>query len=343
MEYTEGYLRGVQQVNRYDTQGRKVGVWMQWNAAGILTEQGPWQNDERNGLFRFYDEWGQLDRVEKYLNGELVADASEVAEIDLRVTHHPNGFIASRATYENDKRVGVYTTYDERGEILSGAIYDGGVRIADGITGPDGKRMGRWVQYYSSGAIKSEGDYEGGLRENTWKFFAETGELIQEGLYRSGEFHGTWRWYYLNGELHREEEYRMGKPNGLFKEWSTTGKVLVDGIYENGMRQGKWIIDVNDHREEGEFIDDERHGLWLHIYPNGEYQFEGSYALGVKEGKHEYRDPNGSLVRVERYENGQRSGKWMYYGPQQTLVQTLEYRDGELFKIDGQRINSKKD
>jgi len=65
--------------------------------------------------------------------------------------------------------------------------------------------------------------------------------------------------------------------------------------------------------------------------------------LGVKEGKHEYRDPNGSLVRVERYENGQRSGKWMYYGPQQTLVQTLEYRDGELFKIDGQRINSKKD
>src|SRR6056300_358268 len=64
LEYTEGYLRGVQQVNRYDTQGRKVGVWMQWNAAGILIEQGPWQNDERNGLFRFYDEWGQLDRVE---------------------------------------------------------------------------------------------------------------------------------------------------------------------------------------------------------------------------------------------------------------------------------------
>jgi len=343
LEYSRGYLRGVQQINRYDIQGNKEGVWMEWNQVGILIEQGPWKDNKRNGLFRFYDEWGQLDRIEKYLDGEVVVDASETAEIDIRVTHHANGFIASRATYENEKKVGVYTTYDEQGQILSGALYDNGMLIADGITGADGKRMGRWIQYYPSGARKSEGDYAEGLRENAWKFFAETGELIQEGLYRSGEFHGMWRWYYLNGELHREEEYRLGKLSGTFREWAATGKILVDGNYENGMRQGKWILDVNDHREEGEFIDDERHGPWFHIFPNGEFQFEGSYVLGVKDGKHQYRDPNGSLVRVERYDNGQRSGKWMYYGPQQTLLQVLEYRDGELFKIDGQRIKSKKD
>lgn len=343
LDYVKGYLRNIEAVNRFDSDGEKTGIWMEWNGANVLIEQGPWQAGKRNGLFRFYDQWGQLDRVEKYLDGEVVSDAEETAEIDVRTTVHANGVIASKGTYENGVRVGVYTEYNEQGSAVAGAVYEEGKKVADGITNAEGKRSGKWTQYYPSGAKKSEGDYQDGLRENTWKFYAETGELIQEGAYREGEFHGNWKWYYLDGRVHRDESYRLGKPNGMFREWDRQGKLIVNGEYDLGLKQGIWVVDINDHREEGNYLDGERHGIWKHTYPDGTEQFEGEFEIGLPKGKHVYRDETGALVRVERYEYGRRDGKWVFYGPQQILLQTLEYRDGELVRIDGQRINDRKD
>jgi antitoxin component YwqK of YwqJK toxin-antitoxin module len=97
-------------------------------------------------------------------------------------------------------------------------------------------------------------------------------------------------------------------------------------------------MDVNDHREEGHYVDGERHGNWIHTYPNGIEQFKGEFEMGFPTGKHVYKGYNGSTERVERYNLGQREGKWLYYGPNQTLYQTLEYKRGELIRINGKRI-----
>lgn len=99
-------------------------------------------------------------------------------------------------------------------------------------------------------------------------------------------------------------------------------------------------MDVNDHREEGQYIDGDRHGTWIHTFPNGTEQFKGEFEMGMPIGKHVYKDYNGSTERVERYNLGQREGKWLYYGPNQMLQQTLEYKRGELVRIDGKRIKS---
>ena len=53
---------------------------MEWTN-GILQEQGPWESGKRNGLFRFYDQWGQLEDVVKYFEGEVVLDAVETQEL----------------------------------------------------------------------------------------------------------------------------------------------------------------------------------------------------------------------------------------------------------------------
>ena len=338
LEYDKGYLRNVEKVNRYDSFGQKTGVWMEWNGSGILQEQGPWNSGKRNGLFRFYDQWGQLEDVVKYLEGEVIADAEETQEIDIRTTTHNNGTIATRSTYENGVRVGVYTQYDNTGTIISGALYEQGFKIGEGITNAEGKRVGEWKQFYPDGALKSEGDFAEGRREGPWKFYAETGQLIQEGTYRDGEFHGNWRWYYTSGSVHRNESYRKGKADGNFLELDSQGKTLVEGLYEYGLKQGLWLMDVNDHREEGYYVDGERHGNWIHTYPNGIEQFKGEFEMGFPIGKHVYKGYNGSKERVERYSLGQREGKWLYYGPNQTLYQTLEYKRGELIRINGKRI-----
>ena len=108
LEYDKGYLRNIEKVNRYDSNGQKSGIWMMWTGNGIIQEQGPWEAGKRHGLFRFYDQWGQLDDVVKYFEDEVVSDAVETQEIDIRTTIHANGSIATRSTYENGMWCGVH-------------------------------------------------------------------------------------------------------------------------------------------------------------------------------------------------------------------------------------------
>lgn len=341
LNFNKGYLRSKRSINQMNKEGQKTGTWMFWNANEILIEEGNWQNGLKHGLFKFYDGWGQLDRVEKYTQGELIIDSEETTPVDIRKSFHDNGVVATVSTYSNDQRVGATRIYDSNGILIAGEVYDRDVKVADGITTEAGLRIGDWRHYYESGAVKSEGGYENGKKEGLWRFYAPTGELIQTGLFREGLFHGEWIWYYLSKRLHRKEHYKKGKEHGLFQEWDNEGKLILEGTYEVGLKQGSWFLDVNDHREEGEFIDGERHGEWIHTYPNGIEQFKGSYELGYPTDKHVYKDVDGSLLRIERYDLGEKTGRWMIYGPNQILEQTLDYKKGELWKVDGQRVQQK--
>ena len=156
-----------------------------------------------------------------------------------------------------------------------------------GVTNAEGKRIGEWAQFYPDGVLKSQG-LSVKASEGRWKFCAETGQLIQEGTYRDGEFQGNWRWYYIDGSLHRDESYRKGKADGRFLELDRQGKTLVEGRYDYGLKQGPWLMDVNDHREEGRYVDGERHGTWIHTFPNGTEQFKGEFEMGLPVGRHVY-------------------------------------------------------
>lgn len=341
LNFHKGYMRSKKSINQRDINNQKTGVWMVWNVHDILIEEGNWLNGMEHGLFKFYDGWGQLDRVEKYFHGELVVDSEETTPVDVRRTFHENGVVATVSTFANNQRVGVSRIYDLQGVLIAGEVYDQDVKVADGITDEAGMRMGEWKHYYESGELKSEGGYLEGKMEGLWKFYAPKGELIQTGTFRQGLFHGEWIWYYLNGQLHRKEHYRTGKEHGMFEEWDAAGKLILSGHYESGLKQGEWFVDVNDHREQGKFIDGERNGEWIHTFPDGIEQFKGSYELGLPTDKHVYRNADGSLLRVERYNLGEKSGRWMIYGPDQFLQQTLDYKNGELWKVDGQRVQEK--
>ena len=49
-------------------------------------------------------------------------------------------------------QVGVYTEYDEAGNITAGALYEQGLKIGEGVTNAEGKRTGEWKQFYADGA-----------------------------------------------------------------------------------------------------------------------------------------------------------------------------------------------
>ena len=339
LDYHNGYLRGIERINRYNEAGRKSGVWLEFNARGVVVEEGPWSDGQRHGVFTFYDGKGELDRLERYVHGELQAADATTQMLDIRRTYHENGQIARVGGIGSQGPEGVFRVYSPSGELIGGEVYQNGLRIAEGITEPNGLRAGDWKLHYDTGELFGEGAYNEGLRDGPWKFYNRDGSLAQEGNYRVGNYHGPWIWYYPNGDIHRKEEYRNGKEDGLFQEWNADGELLLEGEYIDGAKHGKWVTQVNDHREEGMYVDGVRDGEWEHTYDNGQIQFRGNYLLGDPIGKHVEWNRDGTRRWMGTFEAGLPDGDWIYYGENNQIAQTRTYRVGELIKVDGTKVD----
>ena len=149
-------------------------------------------------------------------------------------------------------------------------------------------------------------------------------------------------WYYSNGIVLREESYRKGKLDGHYVENDSLGVVVLEGDYGDGLKQGKWYRSINDHKEEGEYVDDERNGLWVFTHSNGTKMFEGKFELGAPVGKHEYFYSNGKNEMKGEYEGGELEGDWMYFDEDGIYINTVTYQEGKLYKVDGIKLKEKK-
>ena len=255
LDYHNGYLRGIERINRKNDAGRKTGVWLVWDERGTLIEEGPWTDGLRNGVFTFYNRQGKLDRLERYIHGELQAPDETTQLLDIRRTYHTNGVVARVGAYSEKGPEGVFRNYNPAGKLIGGEVYQNGIQVAEGVTEPDGDREGEWKLFYDTGELFGTGSYLDGLRSGAWKFFNPDSTLAQEGNYLEGKFHGPWTWYYPDGSIHRQEAYRNGLEDGFFQEWGESGAEILQGEFIDGEKHGKWFTHVNDHREEGVFVD----------------------------------------------------------------------------------------
>ena len=191
---------------------------------------------------------------------------------------------------------------------------------------------------------KASGNYTAGKEEgesgNTSMHWVISSKKV---FFKNGLYHGDWTWYYPNKSLHRKEQYRKGKENGEFIEWNITGELLNQGVYQNGLKQGDWIEDVNDHREEGAYLDGMKDEEWKHFNTDGKQSFKGTFIYGLPDGKHTFYQEKGGVDHIERYEGGVKQGKWIFYNSDNLIEQTREYRQGELIKVDGQTIKTRRE
>ena len=92
--YRDDLLRWVEEVNRFDDQGRKTGKWMTFWSNGRVREEGPWERGLKEGVFKRFSRQGDLESTETWHRGELVEDAPEAVVLDLRKTFHANGEVS---------------------------------------------------------------------------------------------------------------------------------------------------------------------------------------------------------------------------------------------------------
>ena len=187
--------------------------------------------------------------------------------------------------------------------------------------------------------IINTGYYTSNKKDKTWTYYYPNGSIQQKGSYKLGKPTGEWTWWYNNNQLWRKEQYEKGKINGLVIEYDSLGKVITKGEYLYGQKEGVWYYEINDHKEEGEFVSDMKNGSWEMTYlSSNQKMFSGKYLNDIPVGEHVYYYPNGVIKEIGKYENGEKEGEWKKYNNDGVLLVTYYFKRGVEFKRDGLKI-----
>ena len=338
LTYRNGFIYTEERINRYDEQNKRVGIWRDLYQDGRLSLEGNWSAGMKNGVFKFYNRKGELEKLERYENDVLIVDEASTAILDIRKEYHSNGKLKEVGTYREGKKQGNFRVYDLEGKETDGLLYDNDIQVGKGMIDSLGRRVGEWTLLYPDGNKRAQGKYVAGLREGNWTYFYANGKTEQTGVYKLDWPTGMWKWYHGNGLLHREEMYRNGREDGSSIEYDSLGVIINEGEYTAGVKNGKWKLTVNDHIEEGQFLDGERDGVWTAYYGNGNKMFEGEFQSGVPIDKHRYWYDNGQLEMAGKYLGGEMEGRWDFYDMNGYPSMQLDYKGGSVIRINGQKI-----
>jgi hypothetical protein len=104
-------------------------------------------------------------------------------------------------------------------------------------------------------------------------------------------------------------------PDGPYLLYHPEGGVAVEGLYENGEREGDWASYYPDGslRLDGQYVDGKREGHWKAYHPSGQPMGEGEYSGGLREGLWVLYYSNGLIKEQGVFEHDLRHGPWQYY------------------------------
>lgn len=339
--YENDFLRSTEVINQIDKKGQKQGVFKSfYEDSDQLKTEGEYLNDLKHGYFREYSPKGILLSTTKYELGQVIENAEELENLEIKTTYHRNGQISTLRSYRNGILEGVSKNYDSSGVIVNSKIYRNGKLLGEGIINEKGIKEGFWKEYFlESGKLKAEGEYKNGARFGEWKFYFESGELEQKGKYlEGGLIHGKWQWYYKTGSILREEEFRRGREDGFLYEYDRDGNIVTQGEYIDGYEEGEWVLRNGEYKEVGKFSAGLKNGIWKHYYLTDVLAFEGAFANGMPEGKHTYYYENGNKRLSGKYEGGEKNKIWTRYNPDGSVLLKIQYDFGKEIKLDGLTI-----
>lgn len=86
-------------------------------------------------------------------------------------------------------------------------FYKTGATKLQGSLNENGEREGEWKAYFTNGQIWSEGSFEKGLREGKSIVYFPNGQKRSEGNYQEGKQVGNWKFWSETGELVEEKTF----------------------------------------------------------------------------------------------------------------------------------------
>lgn len=186
-------------INQTDSKGKKQGHWIKKYPDQTIQYEGYFKDDHPVGEFKRYYEDQTLKSVLRFSANGREADA---------ILYHPNGNMASRGKYINQKKEGKWQFYSEltKDYLIAEDFYSGDLR-----TGPS-------LQFYPDSSMAEKVTYVNDIRQ------------------------GEWTRYYPGGSMLLRSNYLNDRIDGKFETWFEDGRIEFSGQYKNDGRDGLWLI-----------------------------------------------------------------------------------------------------
>lgn len=252
--------------------------------------EGAWQDGQKHGAWREWDEEGTLLLEEHYESGALHG---------LHKSFGPTGQPHREIHYKNG---------EEDGRIVRYHLMDGTKEEESEYRA--GKRHGAYTRYARTGEVIEQGQYEDDAPSGTWIIFAD-GKKATERAYQGSRMTETT--FDGEGRKRKELSHHEGRPQGAYKAWDEQGRLSEEGRYEQGEREGQWVVWLEPARGIGryaEFKRGQRQGDWK--VKDKEGQLLGARALAALglEGEVVYSALDGKKAEEGLLRQGYREGKW---------------------------------
>jgi len=340
-EYHNDYMISREFVNRVNTQGEKNGTWLTFHPNGEKKEEEYYKNGVLDGTTAMYSEKGNLINERSYRDGNIIEEGIRLQAkvIDLITYYDDEVTIKRKGLYLDSIPTGKHVYYNAGGKPEKAIYYnDNGIRTAEGSVDENENRIGEWKTYYETGELRAEGRRVNDRQDGEWNFFSQDGKKMQVGNFRNGIQEGEWKWYFPSGNVFREETYVRNMPHGLCVQYSDSATIVAKGEYVNGEREGFWVENVGDAREEGNYVMGEKNGMWKTYHKDGQLYHAGNFIQGNADGRHVFYYPDGTLKEEQYYVMGRRDKNWKKYYENGGLFLTITYRNDQEIRINGIRV-----
>ncbi len=343
-QYKMGFVQREEKMNRRDVDSLKQGAWKQFYPTGVVKNEVTYSDDKMNGYYKEYSPSGSLMNTTKYVNGVVQKNAPELAKLDVRTEYYQGGIVKFTGTYKDGVAEGIHRTFSPEGKVISAKVYADGVLTGEGILDTIGRQQGPWKEYHPNGQIKAQGEYLNSKKIGDWIFYYSNGKIEQRGKYdKKGKAQGPWKWYYESGNLWREEIYRNNLQDGVMTDYEDkvvdSAKVITKGELVDGQKEGPWMLELPDYKEEGNYKGDHLDGEWKHYYTStGKLRFVGKFVDGVPDGEHKFYYPNGKIKQEGKYAGGSKEGEWRFYDETGYLFLTILFNNDIEVRFDGIKV-----
>lgn len=171
--------------------GLKEGLWTEWNAKGIKSFEGRFQNDRPVGTHRTW-----------HLEGDLKSETKHVLRgrdlLAIQSTWHPGGQRYTESELVNGKLHGKHRAWHLNGVARIECTY------------VEGQRHGLYREWYANGQLKAEVTYDHGRKTGRSTEWYANGRKSAEGHYANGK-DGMWTQWETSGDIRSQRRYQNGK------------------------------------------------------------------------------------------------------------------------------------
>lgn len=317
---------------------KKEGISYYYYPDGIVKEEIPYKNGQKEGSGKEFDENGKIISLTEYHNNYIISRErinrknGQGLKQGLWKEFYEDGKVYKEMHYTDNELDGLYKEFNPNGSLSLIMKYEKGKIIEEQEEMISQQELDIRREFSSDGNMIFQGSYKKNIPVGIHRYynaegevinakiFDDSGRLVSEGIVdEEGERKGPWKDFYYTGELRSQGLFLNNKRSGNWIFYFKNGMKEQEGMYLNGLPDGlwTWYYDTGELLREENYFNGREDGEMVEYDKNGNIISKGNYINGEKEG--EWIHDVGDHVEKGSYQIGLREGKWYFYYPDGVL------------------------